>query len=224
MPKFETIKGILFDLDGVITDTSVYHEQAWHALADQLQIDWQPQFAEQLKGVSREASLAVLLNATGHPEAYSAEQKAQFATEKNERYLALLQQLSPAAIAPGMTAFLTELKAQGYRIGLASASKNAPFVLARLGLSDYFQARVDPATLHKGKPDPEIFSRCAELLGLQPAECLGIEDAQAGIQAINAAGAVSVGIGAKDVLTAAQICFKTTAELTLTNIQHALES
>ena len=138
MPKFETIKGVLFDLDGVITDTSVYHEQAWHALADQLQIDWQPQFAEQLKGVSREASLAVLLNATGHPDAYSAEQKSHFATEKHDRYLALLQQLSPASIAPGMTAFLTELKTQGYRIGLASASKNAPFVLERLGLSDYF--------------------------------------------------------------------------------------
>jgi len=221
MQKFQSIKGFLFDLDGVITDTSIYHEMAWHQLADQLNIPWQAAFAEQLKGISREASLAVILDSTGKHVDYSEADKVAMATAKNDNYLKLLQQLTPDSIAPGIEAFLVELKQAGYAIGLASASKNAPIVLERLGLSDYFEARVDPATLKNGKPAPEIFERCAALLGLQPTECIGVEDAQSGIEAINAAGAISVGIGSKEVLTKAQICFEQTQDLTLANIRNA---
>lgn len=197
MPKFETIKGVLFDLDGVITDTSVYHEQAWHELADQLQIDWQPAFAEQLKGVSREASLAVLLNATGHPNDYSAEQKAQFATEKNDRYLALLQQLSPAAIAPGMTAFLTALKAQNYRIGLASASKNAPFVLERLGLSDYFQARSIPRRCVRANQIPKFLAVVLHYWGYNPLNVLALKTRKRGFKRLTRPVQSQLGLGPK---------------------------
>jgi beta-phosphoglucomutase len=144
------------------------------------------------------------------------------ATEKNTQYLALVADLKPTDILPGVRIFLDQLQQHGYQIALASSSKNAPLVLKHLGLSDFFSEVVDPATLTHGKPNGEIYAKAAALLNLEPAQCLGIEDAAAGVDAINNAGAVSVGIGDAQTLAKADVVFPSTAELTLANIERGL--
>lgn len=222
MVEFAAIKGFVFDLDGVITDTSVFHSQAWHQIADKVGVSWDDQLADALKGISRMDSLNLIL-ARGHRENdFTPDQKAALAAEKNTNYLALVNQMTPANILPGITDFLAELQAHGYAMSLASASKNAPLVLSKLGLGHYFTKAVGPATLTHGKPDPEIFRRGAEILNLSPAECIGVEDAAAGVQSINGAGETSIGIGDPTVLAAADINFTDTTQLTLANIQSQL--
>lgn len=222
MATFEQIKGFIFDLDGVIADTSVYHAQAWRQLAEKLGVTWTDDLADALKGVSRMDSLELILKAGGKEAAYTQAEKEVFATEKNTNYLNLLKGMDHSAILPGIADFLTDLKANGYRLSLASASKNSPLVLEQLDLAQYFQARVDPTTLKKGKPDPEIFARGAEVLGLKPEECIGVEDAKAGVASINGAGETSVAIGDATILKAADIIFADTAQLTLANIKKAM--
>lgn len=222
MVKFATIKGFIFDLDGVITDTAIFHSQAWHQIADKVGVTWDEQLADALKGISRMDSLNLIL-ARGHREHdFTDAQKQALAAEKNTNYLKLVNQMSPANILPGIKAFLAELQAAGYALSLASASKNAPLVLSKLSLNDYFTKTVDPATLAHGKPDPEIFLRGAEILDLAPAACIGVEDAAAGVQSINGAGETSIGIGDPTVLAAADINFTDTTQLTLANIKAQL--
>ncbi len=218
--QFEQIKGFAFDLDGVIADTARFHGQAWHQVADKVGTPWTRELADGLKGVSRMDSLEMILKAGGHENDYSQDEKVKLATEKNDNYLKLVATLTPADILPGMKAFLDELKAAGYSLVLASASKNAPKVLKYLQLADYFEGIVDPASLSHSKPDPEIYVRAAELLQLPADQVAGVEDAQAGIQAINGAGELSVGIGAN--LHDADVRFDSTADVSLTNIKKQL--
>lgn len=222
MTKFAAIKGFVFDLDGVIADTSIYHAQAWHQLATELGVAWSDELADDLKGVSRMDSLELILKAGGKTDAYTQAEKEAYATKKNDNYLALLKNMDASAILPGIADFLADLKKHDYQLSLASASKNSPLVLEQLGLADYFSARVDPATLKHGKPDPEIFARGAAILNLRPDECIGVEDAKAGVQSINAAGETSIGIGDVQTLAAADINFTSTKDLTLANIEQAL--
>ena len=222
MSKFAAIKGFVFDLDGVIADTSVYHSQAWHQLADELGVAWSEELADNLKGVSRMDSLNLILKTGGKENDYTEAEKVAYADKKNTNYLNLLKGMDKTAILPGIEAFLADLAKHGYKLSLASASKNSPLVLEQLGLAHYFEARVDPSTLKHGKPDPEIFARGAEVLGLKPEECAGVEDAKVGIQSINGAGETSIGIGDPAVLTGADVNFTSTAELTLANLEAAL--
>ena len=222
MTKFADIKGFVFDLDGVITDTSVFHSQAWHQVADKVGVKWDDDLANALKGIGRMDSLNLILAKDHKENDFTEDEKVALATEKNDNYLKLVNQMTPADILPGIKAFLEDLKAKGYLLSLASASKNSPLVLKKLGLGDYFPKSVDPATLKHGKPDPEIFRRGAEILSLDPAECIGIEDAAAGVQSINGAGETSVGIGDPKILAAADINFTETAQLSLANIKAAL--
>ena len=127
--------------------------------------------------------------------------------------------MTPDNILPGIKAFLDEIKNGGYLLSLASASKNAPKVLQKLNLTDYFPKIVDPKTLSKGKPDPEIYLKGAELIDLKPEQCIGVEDAAAGVESINAAGETSIGIGDKNILKDADINFADTSEMTLANIE-----
>lgn len=223
MTKFNDIKGVVFDLDGVITDTARFHAQAWHALATELGVKWDDGLASGLKGLSRMDSLELILKHGGIEAKYNDEEKQRYATEKNTNYKHLIQQLTPDDIYPGMKEFLDELKDGGYKMSLASASKNAPTILEHLELTDYFKKIVDPASLHRGKPDPEIFIKAAELIDLKPEECLGLEDAVAGIAGINAAHETSVGIGDPDVLTEADMVFSNTKNVTLENIKSNME-
>lgn len=218
--KFDDLKGFAFDLDGVIADTARFHGQAWHQLADKVGTKWTPELADGLKGVSRMDSLELILKTGGHENDYTKEQKLALAAEKNDNYLKLVETLTPADILPGMKEFLDELKANGYHMVLASASKNAPKVLKYLQISDYFEDIVDPASLKHGKPDPEIYATAAKLMGLPANQVAGLEDAQAGIQSINGAGEVSIGIGVD--LTDADVKFNDTGEVSLAAIKSQL--
>ena len=218
--NFSEIKGFAFDMDGVIADTARFHGQAWHQLADKVGTEWTPELADALKGVSRMDSLELILKAGGHENDYSHDEKVALATEKNDNYVKLVETLTPADILPGMKAFLDELKAAWYNLVLASASKNAPKVLKYLQLTDYFEGIVDPAKLSKGKPDPEIYVEAAKTMNLPVNEVAGVEDAHAGIQAINGAGELSIGIGSS--LKDADVKFNETSEVSLDAIKAQL--
>lgn len=219
--KFDDLKGFAFDLDGVIADTARFHGEAWHQLADKVGTEWTNELADGLKGVSRMDSLEMILKAGGHENDYTDDQKVALATEKNDNYLKLVETLTPADILPGMKNFLGELKDQGYHMVLASASKNAPKVLKYLQITDYFEGIVDPASLKHGKPDPEIYASAAKLMNLPANQVAGLEDAQAGIQSINGAGEVSIGIGAD--LHDADVKFDGTDEISLAAIKEQLD-
>lgn len=193
-------KGVLFDLDGVLTDTAEYHYQAWKQLGKEIGITIDRAFNEELKGVSREDSLKLMLAHGGRSDAYTPEQFAELAHRKNEYYVEMIQNVSPTDVYPGILELLKQLKEQKFKISLASASKNGPFLLEKMALLPYFDGIADPAKVKKGKPDPEIFQLAASEVDLTAQECLGIEDAKAGIQAIVASGAVPVGVGRKEDL------------------------
>ncbi|BAP86754.1 beta-phosphoglucomutase [Paucilactobacillus hokkaidonensis JCM 18461] len=218
--QFNNIKGFAFDLDGVIADTARFHGQAWHQTADEVGTVWTDELAENLKGISRMDSLELILNAGGYGQKYTTAQKETLATQKNDKYLELIKTLTPADILPGMKKFLDELKDQQYHLSVASASKNAPTILKQLKLTDYFDGIVDPATLHAGKPDPEIFVKAAEVMGLDPVNVAGLEDSSAGITSINSAGELSIGIGSQ--LNEAKIKFAVTDEVSLVAIKTQL--
>ncbi|MEI5993745.1 beta-phosphoglucomutase [Candidatus Enterococcus mansonii] len=193
-------KGVLFDLDGVLTDTAEYHYQAWQRLGKEIGITIDRAFNEELKGVSREDSLKLLLAHGGRTDDFTPEQFAELAQRKNEYYVEMIQQVSPKDVYPGILELLKSLKKQGIKISLASASKNGPFLLKKMALMAYFDGIADPAEVAKGKPDPEIFQLAASQVGLTAPECMGVEDAKAGIQAIIASGAVPVGVGRSEDL------------------------
>lgn len=213
-------KGVLFDLDGVITDTAEYHYLAWKKLADELGIAIDRQFNEKLKGVSREDSLRLIL-AHGQREAdFSETEFQQLAKKKNDHYVQMIQAVSPKDVYPGILALLKDLKRAGIKISLASASKNGPFLLNQMELTDYFDGIADPAAVKTGKPAPDIFILAAQIVGLEPEECIGIEDAQAGIAAIKASGAFPIGVGKAEQLGHDLPLVQSTAELTLDFLQN----
>lgn len=189
-----SIKAFIFDLDGVIVDSAEYHYQAWGQLAMELGIPFDRTHNERLKGVSRMESLELILeNSKDH--AYTPSEKMLLADRKNDNYKQLIEQISPGDLLPGIGRLLQDLREADIRIGLASASHNAPIIVQRLQIASYIDVIVDPGTLRKGKPDPEIFLTAASLLGVPPESCIGIEDAEAGVQAIKSAGMFAVGVG-----------------------------
>lgn len=208
-------KGVLFDLDGVITDTAEYHYLAWKKLADDLDISIDRQFNEKLKGVSREDSLRLILEHGGREKDFSETEFNQLAKSKNDNYVEMIQAVSPKDVYPGILELLKALKKADIKISLASASKNGPFLLKQMELTDYFDGIADPAAVRAGKPAPDIFILAAEVVGLAPNECIGIEDAQSGISAIKASGALPVGVGSAKQLGDDIAIVASTAELTL---------
>ena len=162
-------KAVLFDLDGVITDTAEYHFRAWQALAQSIGIDGvDREFNEQLKGVSREDSLKKIL-ALGNKNVSDQEFEA-LAKRKNDQYVQMIQEVSPADVYPGILQLLNDLRANGIKIALASASKNGPFLLERMALTSYFDAIADPALVAASKPAPDIFIAAAQAVGVSGAE------------------------------------------------------
>lgn len=191
----------IFDLDGVLVDTARLHYQAWRRLAKELGFDFSERDNEALKGVSRMCSLEILLAHGGI--AVDKGKKQALADRKNDVYRQLLQGLTEGDLLPGARECLEALRRRGIKIALASASKNAPFVLERLGIARLFDAVVDGTVVSASKPDPEIFLRSARELGARPAECVVIEDASAGVEAAKKAGMVAVGIGSPELLSEA---------------------
>nr|WP_315402556.1 beta-phosphoglucomutase [uncultured Sphingobacterium sp.] len=187
------IKGVIFDLDGVLVDTAVFHFQAWKRLAQELGFDFTEIENEQLKGVSRIASLEKILNWAGVDASES--EKIEMAERKNRWYLDLVEQMKADEILPGSLELLHWLKKNGYQVALGSASKNAPLILEKTGIISFFDVLVDGNSVSLSKPNPEVFLKAARDLKLLPEVCLVFEDAQAGVDAARAAGMSVIGIG-----------------------------
>lgn len=213
------LKAVIFDLDGVITDTAEYHYLAWKDLANSLGINFDKKSNEQLKGISRMESLEMILKFDKKEAMFSDVEKLEFATRKNEYYQVLIKDISKKDILPGIVELLKKLKANNIKIALASASKNATVIIEGLGLRSHFDVIVDVEKIKKGKPDPAIFLKGAELLGVPIDVCIGIEDAQAGVEAIKAANMFAVGVGSKEALKKADYIVETTNQLVFEEIK-----
>ncbi|EAC9654050.1 beta-phosphoglucomutase, partial [Listeria monocytogenes] len=187
----------------------------WKELAAEIGIEIDLKFNEQLKGISRMDSLERILTLGNKNDAYTEVEKEALATKKNTHYVQLLQSLTPDDLLPGVKTFLDEAKAKNIPCAIASASKNAPFILDKLGVMQDFDTIVDPATLKKGKPDPEIFIQAALALGIEPAEAVGFEDAQAGIDGIKAAGMYAVGVYSGEELHGADVIVEKLTDLNI---------
>lgn len=182
-----SIHGVIFDLDGVICFTDEYHYLAWKEMADGMGIYFDREINNRLRGVSRMASLEIILERYTGP-ALSDEQKEALATQKNDIYRGLLSRMTPSDLPDEVKETLNALRASGMKLAIGSSSKNAPMILENIGLGGYFDAISDGNNITHSKPDPEVFLKAAEFLSLAPTECIVVEDAVAGAQAGHAGG------------------------------------
>jgi beta-phosphoglucomutase len=209
-------RAAIFDLDGVLVDSARLHFVAWKRIADELDIPFDADDNEALKGVDRMGSLEHILRLGGVSLDLTA--KEALAARKNGYYLDALATMSDADILPGATALLARARAAGLSIGVASASRNATMVLDRAGLSGAVDFVADAAKVARSKPAPDIFLACADAFGIAPGECVGFEDAAAGVAAIKAAGMIAIGIGDEGILAAADLIFASTAQVDLDQV------
>lgn len=200
------ISACIFDFDGVIVDTTMYHYLSWKRLALQLGFDFTEEQNEAMKGISRMDSLDVVL-AIGDINV-SQKEKIKMAHVKNEWYKEYLESVDSGVILPGVTDFLSELNGKNIPIALGSASRNAKFVMSKIGISDMFDAIFDGNDTVKSKPDPEIFLKGAEALGKDPKDVLVFEDSFKGIVAAKTGGFLACGVGDKDILHNADFTIK----------------
>jgi len=195
------VKACIFDLDGVVVDTAKYHFIAWRELAKEMGFEFTLEDNERLKGVSRMTSLEILLEIGNIT--LSDDEKLKLAEKKNEEYLEYIYKMSPEEILPGVKNFIVTLRNKGIKIALGSASKNAKLILDRLGITELFDALVDGNMVSNAKPDPQVFTLGAELLGVENETCIVFEDAVAGLEAAHNANMKCVGVGDKDTLSEA---------------------
>lgn len=207
------INACLFDLDGVLVDTAVYHYKAWRRLANELGFDFTERENEQLKGISRSQSLERILGWGGAQK--TARETEELSQKKNEWYLEMIENMQPEELLPGSRDFLQVLKDQGIRIALGSASKNALIILDKTNIRHFFDAVVDGNMVQASKPDPEVFLIGAKLLNVKPQECVVFEDAIAGVEAALAGNMKVIGIGDKAVLRGANLVVASLAEMTV---------
>jgi beta-phosphoglucomutase len=197
------MRAAIFDLDGVIVDTAKYHYLAWKRLAGEYGFDFTEADNERLKGVSRLRSLEILLEIGGLT--FDEADKEKMAAQKNQWYIDYIRHMDASEILPGAAEYLQSLRKKGVKTALGSASKNAPLILQRLGISDFFDVVIDGNKVSQAKPDPEVFLRAADELEVPPTACVVFEDAEAGIEAALQAGMGTVGIGKPSVLRAADM-------------------
>lgn len=186
-------KGVIFDLDGVICFTDKYHYLAWKRMADQENIYFDEEINNRLRGVSRMASLEIILERA--TKTYSEEEKIELAIKKNEWYREYLLTMTPSDIDESTKETLKELRRRGYRLSIGSSSKNAKLILEKCEITDLFDAISDGTNISRSKPDPEVFLKAAEFLKLKPEDCYVVEDAFAGIDAAKDGGFKAIGIG-----------------------------
>ena len=187
------IKGVIFDLDGVICFTDEYHYLAWKSVADEENIYFDRTINNRLRGVSRMESLDIVLEKAS--KTYTAEEKVALATRKNDIYKTYLEKMSKANRSDDVITLLEDLKKEGFKLAIGSSSKNTKMILKQLEITDYFDAISDGTNITNSKPDPEVFLKAADMLGLRPNECAVVEDAYSGILAANRGGFTSIGIG-----------------------------
>jgi len=194
----QEMRAAIFDLDGVIVDTAKYHYLAWKRLARELGFDFSETDNERLKGVSRVRSLEILLEIGGLT--LDEKTRSELAACKNDWYVNYISKMDASEILPGAAEYLQGLRVRGIKTALGSASKNAPLILERLGISSLFDSVMDGNKVSNAKPDPEVFLCAARELNIPPAECVVFEDAEAGIEAAHRAGMTAVGIGKPSLL------------------------
>lgn len=187
------IKGIIFDLDGVIVSTDKQHYLGWKALSDRLGIHFDETMNNRFRGVSRMACMDILEEISG--KRYTDEEKVTYATWKNDYYRELLGQMSASDLSGEVKSTLDILRSKGLKLAIGSSSKNAKFILRQIGLGDYFDAISDGTNIVRSKPDPEVFLKAAEYLDLRPEECLVVEDAVAGVDAARNGGMKAAAVG-----------------------------
>lgn len=207
-------RGVLFDLDGVIVDTAGYHFEAWKRLANSLGTDFTTEQNEQLKGVGRVESLQMILK--WGEIVKTEEEQASLCIIKNDWYLDLITHMNESEILPDVKKMLDNLKDNEVHIALGSASKNAVTILKAVGLIDYFEAIIDGTKTTRSKPDPQTFELGAEALGLDPSECVVIEDSIKGIKAAKLGGFDTIGIGNPINLNASVVTVADLTELSYT--------
>lgn len=194
MGKYHNLlTGIIFDLDGVLLNTDNFHYNAWKKLADRLGIYFDRTINNQLRGVSRMASLDIVLG--DHGKDFTQEQKNALAEEKNNIYRQSLSQMTSKDVSDDVRLTLEKIRSAGLKTAIGSSSKNTKYILERTEITHYFDAVSDGNNITKSKPDPEVFLKAAEYLGLKPSECIVVEDAHAGIEAAKAGGFTAVAIG-----------------------------
>lgn len=214
-----TIKGFIFDLDGVLTDTAEYHYRGWKRLADELGIPFSRENNEALRGIPRHASLLLVLKGRTYPEA----QIQAMLERKNSYYLEFIREISPRNVLPGARELLEELRTAGLKTALGSASKNAPEVIQRLGIQILLDAVSDGHSVEYQKPAPDLFLHAANQLGLSPAECVVVEDAAAGVEAALTGGFRCVGLGPRERVGRAHLIFPSLANLHLPDLLRGLD-
>ncbi len=213
-PRSSSIKAVIFDLDGVLVDTARYHDQAWEELATGFGYALTEADRHALKGRSRADSLEYILEQAGWEDADPA-QKSRWLQAKNARYLELVEGLTPQDAAEGAQDLLVQLREAGIKLALGSASQNATKVLSKIGMEGAFDSVVDGTRTTRSKPDPQVFEMAASDLGLDPKDCLVIEDAPAGIEAALAGGFRTIGLGDPVVLAQAHRVVASLKELSL---------
>jgi beta-phosphoglucomutase len=208
------VEAFIFDLDGVITDTAEYHYQAWRRLAEEEGLPFTRLDNEKLRGVSRRASLELILNGIKLPETKMLE----LMERKNSYYRASVAAVTEKDLLPGAISILQELKQKNYKLALASASKNAPLVIEKLGIESLFEVIADGGSVNKSKPAPDLFLYTAEKLAVAPEKCVVVEDAEAGIAAAKAAGMHTIGIGPVERVGSAEYIYPSVAAIKLEDI------
>ena len=199
-------------MDGVIVFTDKYHYQAWKQTADSLKVYFDENINNRLRGISRMESLEIILEQyEGRP--LEQEEKNELANEKNIRYRELLSNLSPSDATQEVKSTLIELKRRGYKLAIGSSSRNAKFILEKVGLSEYFDAVSDGTNIEKSKPNPEVFIKAAEFLGLKAEQCIVVEDASSGIDAAKRCKMKAAGIGDAYLYHKTDYPIKTIADL-----------
>lgn len=208
------LAAFIFDLDGVITDTAEYHYLSWQRLADEEGIPFSRQDNEQFRGVSRRDCLEILLAGRNYPE----KRVQELLVRKNNYYQDLINEISSANIIAGVLELLKELKQYRIKLAVASASKNARFVIKKLGIEEIFDTISDGYSVTKTKPAPDLFLHTAEKLRIKPAACAVVEDAGAGVEAALAAGMIAIGIGPEERVGKAHYRFDLPEEIKLSDI------
>ena len=211
------IKGFIFDLDGVITDTAELHYDAWKKLADEMGWEFDRDVNEKLRGISRMDSIKVIMDHNG--VSLDENKIVELATKKNDIYVNSLDGMTQEDYLPGARELLTHLRSEGFSVALGSASKNANKVLQQLKATHYFDVIGDGNSVSKSKPAPDIFLFASEKLGLRPENCIVFEDAEKGIDAAKAGNFLSVGIGPEERVGHADIRFNTMKEATLFEVK-----
>jgi beta-phosphoglucomutase len=210
------IKGVIFDLDGVITDTAEYHYQGWKRMADEEDLKFSREINENLRGVSRVRSLEIILE--HNDKDLSEEKKSELCTRKNDYYKELLTQITEKDFLPGIREFVEALRDKGIKTAIASASKNAAPVIKSLNAISLFDYIADGYSVENTKPAPDLFLFAAEKIDCDPIECIVFEDAEAGIEAANAGGFKSVGIGPEERVGQATLRYDSTVEVSIDQV------